>query len=131
MRSVEHDYKFALLCLLTGAMSLLISARGVSAQQAEREPVKVFVLAGQSNMQGQGEISPASTQGTLQYTIANDPNGEYQFLVDANDNWATWDDVWMHYERSANQLLTGPLTAGYGVPNTTIGPELGFNRLDS
>ena len=110
-------------------ITLLASATGILAQQPGTSPVKIFVLAGQSNMQGHGEISPASTKGTLRYTVENDPNGNYQFFVDDGGNWVVWDDVWMHYERSATQLLTGTLNPGYGASNTTIGPELGFGYV--
>ena len=32
-----------------------------------RQPVKVFILLGQSNMVGMGEVGPESTKGTLEY----------------------------------------------------------------
>jgi hypothetical protein len=114
--------------MITALLVFPINAR---AQQAGTSPVKIFILAGQSNMEGHGEISPATRQGTLGHIVANDPNGDYQFLVDPNGDWMVWDDVWMHYERGSNQLRTGPLTAGYGASNsnTTIGPELGFGYV--
>ena len=54
------------------------------AWQAGASPVKIFIMAGHSNTQGHGEISPSTTQGTLSYvtTPANDPTGRYQFLKD-------------------------------------------------
>jgi hypothetical protein len=129
MRSVWDYQECTSLCLRAVLMILLVCATGVYAGNVGKGPVKIFVLAGQSNMQGHGEISPASTHGTLGYIVANDPNGNYQFLVDGNHQWTVWDDVWIHYERSANQLLTGSLRAGYGASDTTIGPELGFGYV--
>ncbi len=129
MRPVANYHKPVSLCLLVAVVALLASAPGALAHQAGKSPVKIFVLAGQSNMQGQGEISPVSKKGTLEYTVANDPNRDYQFLVDANDKWTVWDDVWIHYERSATELITSSLTAGDGVSKTTIGPELGFGYV--
>jgi hypothetical protein len=131
MKSLPYYRKAVSLCLhiiITAVLGFPINAL---AEQAGTSPVKIFILAGQSNMQGQGEISPATRQGTLGYTVANDPNGDYQFLIDPNGNWLFWDDVWMHYERGSNQLRTGSLTAGYGASNsnTTIGPELGFGNV--
>jgi hypothetical protein len=38
-------------------------------QPAERGPVKVFILAGQSNMVGDGRLGPAETKGTLAYMV--------------------------------------------------------------
>jgi alpha-galactosidase len=49
-------------------------ARTAQAQQGGKSPVQVFILAGQSNMEGHGEIkpNPNSTnggKGTLEYLI--------------------------------------------------------------
>jgi len=114
---------------LLALLILLAPTTGLLAQQAGPGPVKIFILAGQSNMQGQGEISPSTTMGTLAYTVANDPGGAYQFASNGAGGWATRDDVWMHYERNDTTLLTGGLTVGYGATNSTIGPELGFGKV--
>jgi len=89
--------------------------------------VKVFILAGQSNMEGQGEINPIGTQGTLEYIYNNDPV-TYGHLKDGG-NWAVLNDVWIWYKRGGTTLVKGGLTAGYGVSSTTIGPELQFGHL--
>lgn len=100
------------------------------ARQAAASPVKIYILAGQSNMQGHGEISPVTTQGTLEYITSNDPSGRYQFLKDGA-NWKVRNDVWMHYERTTTSLRTGGLAPGFGAGtgNTTSGPELGFGHV--
>ena len=128
MKPLPYYRKAVSLCVHIIITALLGFPINALAQQAGASPVKIFILAGQSNMEGHGEISPATRQGTLGYIVANDPNEDYQFLVDPNGDWMVWDDVWMHYERGSNQLRTGSLTAGYGASagNTTIGPELGF-----
>lgn len=36
---------------------------------AAGKPIKVFILMGQSNMVGMGDIGPETTKGTLPYTI--------------------------------------------------------------
>ncbi len=92
----------------------------------EAGPVKVFVLAGQSNMQGHGEMFPATTQGTLSHTIANDPTGKYRFASDGRGGFATFDDVWIHYEQSAASLIRSDLRVGAGANDRLIGPEYGF-----
>ncbi|MGB1131128.1 MAG: sialate O-acetylesterase, partial [Haloferula sp.] len=89
--------------------------------------LKVFILAGQSNMEGHGEMNPVGTQGTLDYLVANDP-GNYGHLKDGS-NWSSRDDVWMWYKRGGSTLLTGDLTAGYGAKSDTIGPELQFGHV--
>ncbi len=96
-------------------------------------PVRIFILAGQSNMQGQGEIEMKQSfidknggLGTLEYMTANMP--EYQWIVDSQGNWRTWEDCWIHYERSSASTKYGDLTVAYGGANDEIGPELGFGR---
>ncbi|MCF7954626.1 MAG: hypothetical protein K9M75_02375 [Phycisphaerae bacterium] len=91
------------------------------------EPLKVFILAGQSNMQGQGNMSPVTTQGTLEYIVANEPE-KFGHLKDG-ENWAVRDDVWIYYERDASTTIKGGLTAGFGANSSGIGPELQFGNV--
>lgn len=90
------------------------------------EPLKVFILAGQSNMQGHGELTDGS-QGNLQYMVDTDP-ATFGHLKNGGD-WAARDDVWIYYERDATETLKGKLTAGMGAFNDTIGPELQFGNF--
>jgi len=90
------------------------------------KPIKVFVLAGQSNMEGQGFIAadPKRNEGkgSLEH-LAKQPAtaAKYKHLLGTNGKWATRDDVFIHYlERK------GKLTVGYGAKEDRIGPELGF-----
>lgn len=116
--------------LLLAALAASVITSNLPAQQAGSSPVKVYVLIGQSNTEGHGEISPATTKGTLEYIVVNDPGSNYQFLVTSGTNWVLRDDVWIHYERLSGGLRTGNLQPGYGANsgNTTIGPELGFGH---
>jgi alpha-galactosidase len=107
------------LLLLALAASLI--TQSLPAQQPGTSPVKVFVMIGQSNTEGHGEISPGTTKGTLEYIVLNDPGSNYQFLVTSGTNWVVRDDVWVHYERLSGGLRTGDLQPGYG-------PELGFGH---
>ena len=66
--------------------------------------VKVFILAGQSNMQGQGRSEEGSggvagAIGSLRYQVENDPDN-YGHLVDELGNWIARDDVKVFYRRS-------------------------------
>jgi alpha-galactosidase len=90
------------------------------------KPVKVFVLAGQSNMEGHGFIQadPKRNEGkgSLEF-LAKDPAtaDNFKHLLGTDGKWAVRDDVWIHYlDRK------GKLTIGYGVKDDRIGPELGF-----
>ena len=79
-------------CLPVLAATLLIP----TALQAE-SPVKIYVMAGQSNMQGKGTVE-GDGGNTLRHLVQNDPKKEYQFLVGKNGEWAERDDVWIHYD---------------------------------
>jgi len=108
------------------AIAVLILADSALAHQGKKGPVKVFILAGQSNMEGQGKIAadPKSKggKGSLQYLV-KDPATAVRFkhLVDKDGKWIVRDDVWIWYLGRK-----GKLTVGYGARADRIGPELGF-----
>ncbi len=104
----------------------LVPVLWASADADQPKPVKVFILAGQSNMQGQGVIKadPKHNEGkgTLEYLV-KDPAAAAQFkqLVDKDGKWVVRKNVWVWYLDKK-----GPLTVGFGGKETLIGPELGF-----
>ena len=93
------------------------------------ETVRVFVLAGQSNMQGHGKVNsdPRANdgRGSLQWLVKNpDTSKKYGSLVDTAGDWKERSDVQIVYlERKGN------LTPGYGHREGYIGPELGFGQV--
>jgi len=94
--------------------------------EAATQPVRVFILAGQSNMEGHGFVvadpKRNAGKGSLEFLV-KDPATAKRFapLVDGAGHWRTRDDVWISYlDRK------GPLTVGYGARQDMIGPELGF-----
>jgi hypothetical protein len=87
--------------------------------------VKIFILVGQSNMVGHGEMEPIGTQGTLQHTFNSAP-ATYAHLKNGS-NWAVRDDVWIYYNRDGS-LVKGGLAPGFGANENTIGPELQFGH---
>jgi hypothetical protein len=114
-------------------------------KQAGKGPLKVFILAGQSNMQGQGTLEAKDDagnekKGTLRSLLSDPAKAPLiQHLVNANGEWAdVRDDVWM-YKISEFGTLHGPLSFGYGWPlgdmtwkgrNTMyFGPEVAFGHL--
>lgn len=105
-------------------LSVLVTAFGSIVYS--QEPLKVFILAGQSNMQGQGEISPVTTPGTLEYLVANEPE-KFGHLKDGS-NWAVRDDVSIWYNNNGFPKKGG-LTVGYGSRQSSIGPELQFGNV--
>jgi Carbohydrate esterase, sialic acid-specific acetylesterase len=85
------------------------------------QPVKVFVLAGQSNMEGHGFIAADPKRNGGKGSLETVAKEKLKHLLGKDGKWSTRDDVWIHYlERK------GKLTAGFGVKEDRIGPELGF-----
>jgi alpha-galactosidase len=81
-------------------------------------PVQVFVLAGQSNMQGHAALR------TLEYLIYNEETAaEYQQWKDRDGRWTERRDVWI-WTTDGNR--SGNLKPGFGVNDIKMGPELGF-----
>jgi autotransporter-associated beta strand protein len=111
-----------------GKSLLLACALLANSHSLEAAPVKIFILAGESNMHGKGTVSPATTQGTLDYIVANDPTGKYQFLK-SGGNYVTRTDVTIRGLVYSGAPNPGGLTVGYGgIAGGLIGPELGFGH---
>lgn len=104
---------------------------------AQSKPLKVFILAGQSNMEGQGVVDLKGKdyndgKGTL-VSLMNDParRDRFKHLKDDNGNWRTRDDVFVRYQPEGDPLRAGPLTFGftpYGDRHH-FGPELQFGHV--
>ena len=99
---------------------------------AEKKPLKVFILAGQSNMEGHAKIE------TFDY-IGDDPATAplLKMMRDDNGQPRVCDHTWISYftgkyDGSANGEGSGKLTAGFGArddatkSNGKIGPEFTF-----
>ena len=89
-----------------------------SAAAAAQKPVKVFILAGQSNMEGKGRVDPL-----LNHQITAPETKGFFAHLHKDGKYIERDDVWINYlERR------GKLTVGYGSPGR-IGLELEFGHL--
>ena len=106
---------------------LLLAALGV-----EAKPLKVFILAGQSNMEGPANVS------TFDY-IGDDPATApmLEMMRGPDGRPAVCDGAWISYLTGAGERnfeIAGQLTAGYGSmwgldptePGDKIGPEFTF-----
>ena len=102
-----------------------------------QKPLKVFVLAGQSNMEGQAVVDLDGKdyndgKGTLS-SLFKDPVKAKLFRNLKNDKgeWAIRNDVWVRYQRENEPLLAGPLTFGFSVYGDAhhFGPELQFGHV--
>jgi alpha-galactosidase len=92
-------------------------AAGPDRKADSRRPVKVFVLAGQSNMEGKAKVS------VLKYQLGQPVTRGLFPPLRKDGRWIERPDVWIKYHRHK-----GPLTVGYGSP-PCIGPELGFGLV--
>ena len=109
----------------------------LTAMTAAARPVKVFILAGQSNMEGQAVVDLEGKdynggRGTLA-TLLRDPakGAMFKHLKDAQGRWTVRDDVWVRYQRERGPLLAGPLGLGFSVYGDAhhFGPELQFGHV--
>jgi hypothetical protein len=117
--------------------SLLYLSTVVQAAEKALPPVKVFLLAGQSNMQGQGVVDldhPKYYNGGrgILERVMKDPAkaAKFEHLKDSAGKWVERDDVLVWY-KTKNGLKKGPLTigfTGYGGKHH-IGPELQFGHI--
>jgi hypothetical protein len=92
------------------------------------KPVKVFILLGQSNMLGMGEVGPEATKGTLEYLTRNEKR--YPHLLDEAGNWTARSDVRyvfvMQNKGSMQTVRNEWLTV---KAKSTVGPELQFGHI--
>lgn len=98
----------------------LVLCHAALAEQPGKGPVKVFVLVGQSNMQGKGSVEHLRTLATDEKTRPT-----YGHLTKSDGAWVVRDDVWIWYLGKK-----GGLTVGYGSPaERRFGPELQFGHV--
>lgn len=121
--------------------ALLLSCLAVTfplaAADPKLPPVKVFILAGQSNMEGQAVVDLAGKdynqgRGTLAQVMKDSAKAaQYQHLKNADGSWRVRDDVFVRYQREKHPLLAGPLAIGFAVYGGThhFGPELQFGHV--
>lgn len=112
------------LTILTSMIAMVV------ATSMEAKPLKVYILTGQSNMEGHAQTKTFPA-------IEKDPKTAdlYKVMVDAEGNPALIDNVWISFSYGdfpGNPVgkKAGQLTAGYGsqhhVGTGKIGPELTF-----
>lgn len=114
--------------ILTAALLCVLSPSSFA------QPIKVFILAGQSNMEGQGVVSMDGEQGynggkgNLVWSVQNSKSAEkLKKLKNKKGEWVVRDDVQISFKAGA-KVRKGGLTVGYtGYGGSShIGPELGF-----
>ncbi|MCY3022285.1 MAG: sialate O-acetylesterase [Planctomycetota bacterium] len=129
----SHILKAVVPCVLV----ILVLSRTAPAGQAGKSPVKVFVLAGQSNMEGQAVVDLDGKdyndgKGTLALLMKDAQKAPLlKHLKDDKGQWVVRDDVWVRYRREGGPLLAGPLAFGFSVYGDKhhFGPELQFGHV--
>jgi len=107
----------------------LCAAPHAPAEQPGKSPVKVFILAGQSNMEGHGKVEGDPNRnggvGSLTYLVKQpETAARYKHIVRPGGGWVVRDDVWIWYLGRK-----GNLTVGYGAREGLIGPEFQFGHV--
>jgi len=107
---------WALVALATGGLAFDAAAAG--------KPLKVYILAGQSNMQG------SAHQRTFA-AIGDDPKTAplLKEILDSSGDPVVCDNAWITYltgGRGGDTVLHGKVKVGYGFDRERIGPEYGF-----
>ncbi len=96
---------------------------GILAGQAMAKPLKVYILAGQSNMEGHAKVSAFDHLGMDPKTV---PILKEMRADDGTPR--VCDKVWISYLTGKDTQKSGKLTAGYGAlgRDPKIGPEFTF-----
>ena len=106
------------LCLFATVLALLVLPLATALHAADGlKPVKVFILAGQSNMEGKAKVS------LLEYQARQPATRDLFAHLRKDGKWIERDDVWIKFLDRR-----GKLTVGYGSPGC-IGPELEFGTV--
>ena len=116
---------------------ILASSLAAAAFAAELKPLKVFILAGQSNMEGQAVVDLKGKdyndrKGTLAMLMEDPAKAPmFRHLRGADGKWTVRDDVWVRYQPEDRPLLAGPLALGFSVFGDAhhFGPELQFGHV--
>ena len=121
--------------LLGLVVALITVGCCTSLSNSTADTVQVYILAGQSNMEGQGVVDMDHPKyynggkGILNRVMTNSKNAaQYRHLKDAKGDWTVRDDVFVRF-RNRQGVMAGGLTigfTGYGSDESRhhIGPEL-------
>lgn len=124
--------------LLIAGFTGMVEAESEGNPAADRsQPIKVFILAGQSNMEGQAVVDLDGKdyndgKGTLKALLKDPAKGPLvKHLRTDKGDWTVRDDVWVWYQREDAPLLAGPLAVGFSVYGDKhhFGPELQFGHV--
>jgi hypothetical protein len=115
--------RFVQTATLLLACATVLCASVAGAAEPPEGNVKVFILTGQSNMEGKGRALHLDT-------YKDDPLIKPTYATLKKDGeWVVRDDVWITYPTKSGGAQHGALTVGYGTKGEdSIGPEFGFGH---
>lgn len=97
------------------ALAYIVPARA----EAPKGKIKVFILAGQSNMQGKGSMKH------LEELAAAEPDKYGYALKERDDVWCFFGDLAKRENDHKGRLMVGNFT----YPQGRVGPEIGFGKI--
>ena len=115
----------------------VLFATALPLQLCAAPPIDIYILAGQSNMQGQGVVDLDHPKyynggrGTLARVMLEPRNiNRFKHIRDNKGDWVVRGDVWCRYQ-TEKELKKGRLTIGFtGYPGSHhIGPEFQFGHV--
>jgi len=119
--SREKIMRMFIQTLWTLAFAIMLPELASQVQAAEKM-VKVFVLAGQSNMEDHGQVR------SLDHLGEHPKHGDLlKKLKNANGSWVIRKDVTIYWKAKDRKM--GPLTVGWGASENEIGLELMFGTI--
>jgi len=132
MTSNKIQTVLALAALAITGFTFTVAAEDIPALQPDPDgkadnttkPLKVFVLAGQSNMQGSAHQRTFAPMG-------DDPKTAplLSEILDKNGSPVVCDNAWITYltgNRDGDTILHSKVKVGYGFDSERIGPEYAF-----
>ena len=108
------------------ACLVIVALIAAAASAADKKPVKVFLLVGQSNMQGKGSAKH------LEELVKSDPKKYGHLMKDGK--WVKRDDVWIYFgsvkkkmERALKRIQNGSFAKEWIEENRT--GQKNFKRI--
>ncbi len=125
-----NDLRLRFTRLLLPAALMIVTGISTAHSADKPAPLQVYILAGQSNMEGKGWASHIENQKD-DPALAEDFSG-----LKRDGKWVVRDDVWIAYPSNAMRggPKQGPLTVGFGTKKhddvgDEIGPEFAFGHV--
>lgn len=120
MNHETKEMKSVIKIVMIAVLSVVLG----SSVMAAKKTLKVYILAGQSNMQGSAHKSTFAA-------IGDDPKTAnlLEEILDQNGDPIVCNNAWISYITQRNQrdtVLHGKVKVGYGFDDERIGPEFAF-----